>query len=449
MITSNKNFKYLCFEGSGGYIFSHIGGLMGLNDPEVKAVVDYFTEEGKVNKDRIQGISGTAETSIIAAMLACGASVENIYDRLVSGDLIFSSLREFYGREKQYRYIHSLGGNSGYIREPRILEEIKNISISDYYKSNDLVEGMVVSITDWLIQEGVERFSRSISEHLPTLIRAEDLVRDIGFYSGIMLRENLDNILGQALPRLQEDNYIMSEYTDGYILESLYGFGNVTFERQYSLNKIELIIIGTDFKNGRALYFSRHTTPHLPIADAVLASMAIPLYIKPLVADIKRDPLVNVDEKGNLIQVIFDRLSVKERELLKQKVFAGCLINNYPAKAFSFLNKPTGTSTDALTAMEEAEKGLIPEGVWGFRTLKPYYLETKNFQDFFTNTLFTLLLESTSSQFTSDKEREKRSFLLNTDALELTNYEVGDRRNAIDKQIQVCREQVKSYLLGR
>lgn len=74
------------------------------------------------------------------------------------------------------------------------------------------------------------------------------------------------------------------------------GNGRMTFEQLGALAdaspvRHELVVVATCLNRQESIFFSRYTFPEMAIADAVRASMAIPLYFEPLIIDEKGKPV--------------------------------------------------------------------------------------------------------------------------------------------------------------
>lgn len=75
------------------------------------------------------------------------------------------------------------------------------------------------------------------------------------------------------------------EKSIGKTLEEITGSRDITFKEIYEKYGKELIITATNVDKARTIYFHHHSYPDLPVRIAVRASMAIPLYFKPVKLD--------------------------------------------------------------------------------------------------------------------------------------------------------------------
>ncbi len=85
-----------------------------------------------------------------------------------------------------------------------------------------------------------------------------DIIADLGIFSGCAAREFIDRLL------VQKTNQ-----------------ANVTFRQHYELFRIKLVLAGANLERGTSEYFSKDTTPNMPVADAVRISMGLPFIFKP------------------------------------------------------------------------------------------------------------------------------------------------------------------------
>ena len=56
---------------------------------------------------------------------------------------------------------------------------------------------------------------------------------------------------------------------------------DITFKDLYRITNKKLIIVATNLNKRKTVFFNYKDTPNIPVIDAVLASLSIPIVFKP------------------------------------------------------------------------------------------------------------------------------------------------------------------------
>ncbi|MHA1397708.1 MAG: patatin-like phospholipase family protein, partial [Candidatus Heimdallarchaeaceae archaeon] len=108
---SKEDVKFLVFEGGGGKGVAYIGALEVMKE---LGILSYYDKEKdnktytRLNSDKIKGVAGTSVGSIIALLLACGYTPEEMKEMLmmkvginILDTLEFGKLPTIYTKEYQ------------------------------------------------------------------------------------------------------------------------------------------------------------------------------------------------------------------------------------------------------------------------------------------------------------------------------------------------------------
>lgn len=247
---------YVAFEGGGARGIAHVGFLRALEFPTVLPDGTSPQTNGDPSNDRpegrfeILGAAGTSAGAIVAALTVAGYTSEELFSK--DGK---SSILKKIGARK----MTDLFGYSGW----------KGVRLfRDYVSNVDSLLSLVIAVIFLFLVIGETLVPHP--SHLWVLSIAVVLLVSIfyparRFLSGLCLTGPVRAAVNTALAlklELDPDR-------------------DVTFEKLFEKSEKPLRIVATNLDTRSLVLFSEERTPHVAVADAVAASIAIPFIFKP------------------------------------------------------------------------------------------------------------------------------------------------------------------------
>jgi NTE family protein len=241
-----KREVFLALEGGGAKGLAHISALKAIE------TLDQELESSVGGGLQIVGVAGTSAGAIVAALVAAGYTADQLLDPENRSHLL-TQLRH----QRCTDAIDLLGRT-----------EWRKIAMFRWVISHSRWLGvgllLLLAATDHLLHHLVATPWAEIGLIVSGVVLFAILYRaSLGVASLHSVREGIDQALKQAFNREEGDDRVR-----------FHDFGANT--RHPSLK-----IVATDITHGRMFLFSPETTPCIPVADAVAASICIPLVFRP------------------------------------------------------------------------------------------------------------------------------------------------------------------------
>lgn len=238
---------FIAFEGGGAKGLAHVGALHAL-----ERVSENLSSEGK--EMHVVGVAGTSAGAIVAALYAAGFSAADLVDPANKKHLL--NRKEVEGLECERTT--DLVGRKNW----RSIANLRLVSKFGSWVAAALVIGIAAAIgfgvkgqsplwagvTAFVLTYWVFRYLYKVSLGLA----------DVGH-----VRKSMDHVLKARIKGADSEERV--RFRD---------FGGST-------GRPSLKIVATDITNRRMVLFSPETTPCMPVAEAVAASICIPLVFKP------------------------------------------------------------------------------------------------------------------------------------------------------------------------
>jgi len=247
--------QYLALEGGGGKGFAFIGAIQKL---EQMGIIRF--RNGKLDSNRLKGISGASAGAISAVFLALGHNASSITS--IMNSINFNS---FFDLPRYRRKIPGIGGcRTG--SEGRFLQVVVT-TIRAMVSSFPLIGSRAAGYVAQKFREYISSPRRTVNVNSGPLqkllaywpLYLRNLIEDFGIFSGCAARDFFDRKIG----------------------EKFNGRRNVTFRQLYEHTGVNLVLTTVNVESGNSEYLSHETTPNLPVADAIRMSMSLPYIYKP------------------------------------------------------------------------------------------------------------------------------------------------------------------------
>lgn len=247
---------FAVFEGGGAKGIALIGALRALEDGEAD----------------IQGVAGTSAGAIMAVLSAAGFAAADLFDHKNQKTLFgnqafpFRKVTDVLGANAwwQLRCIRAIGA---------FLAQIKSIGLG-------LIGlALVLVALAWCTQASAWAVLIGALASIGLLALLAVGLACLGLVSLQQLRKNLNIILLWKCSQ-QQKNLPANERNSA--LEALIQEGNseITFAQAKALGWKPIKIVASNITQGRIEVFSEATTPHVSLADAVAASICIPILFR-------------------------------------------------------------------------------------------------------------------------------------------------------------------------
>lgn len=408
-IETPSDVEYLVFAGGGARAVAHVGALGALADlgylkrvsapsnSQYQTHVDYYLDPTKT-----EGVAGSSTGGFVAALLALGVGVRTIYNIIVPGGEPDRSdlLPRVLAPEKlETRHRPTFGGiETETLDDPHAdfwTESAPGGLLGEATNLRDRVKTEGLNAMGVAVGELLETANESLDLGVPPLLverlftderltaYARNVLVDYGAFSGRKLRRFVgdpDSPLyeigrdarppEEAARKTNEQKLLPpnrnSDGTPPAIAVS--DLGNLTFRqferlvegthRQGHGFRTSLALTGTNVSTQESQVFSAAETPDVPVADAVRATMAFPLLLKPTFVE-------DGDHEGLWVD--------------------GSVTNAYPLHAFD-------------------DGGELPESVLGFQLGLPADRTIDSFVDLVRGVLGRFLEVSTTGQIRNSRD---------------------------------------------
>ena len=335
---SIEEVKYLAFGGGGGKGVAYIGALEVM---EELGIISYYNKEKdsktyrRINNDKIKGVAGTSVGSVVALLVACGYTPEEMQEMLMTkiginilDSVEFGKMPTIYTEEYQ----------DIVFQDPRFKDTEKFMKASwlEYLKSDDKRLGNLLEVPSNRFQRGGLQFLSLILKgflsHEVKKSYSKDLQNKDTYFNikELVKSETISPALNKILKEpIHSFNSLKYEYGlflgktardmfDSWI-EQKSGLQNCTFKMFQKEFNIDLVIPAVSVNSKEIFYFRNNKTwKDLCVADAVRMSINIPFLFKPV--------LMKKTKKGIS--------SVTNEIHLANFMIYGGAINNLPIHAF-------------------------------------------------------------------------------------------------------------------
>ncbi|MHA1222898.1 MAG: patatin-like phospholipase family protein [Candidatus Heimdallarchaeaceae archaeon] len=394
---SKEDVKFLVFEGGGGKGVAYIGALEVMKE---LGILSYYDKEKdnktytRLNSDKIKGVAGTSVGSIIALLLACGYTPEEMKEMLmmkvginILDTLEFGKLPTIYTKEYQ----------DTVIQDPRFKDVKKFMKASwiEYLKSDDKKLSDLLEIPTKRFQRGGLQFlslilkgflSYETKKSLSKSSQGDNSLFDV---KEIVRSETVNPALKKILNEpIHSFNSLKYEYglflgktaRDMFDLwiEQKSGIKNCTFKVFSKEFNIDLVVTAVSANSKEVFYFRNNRKwKDLCVADAIRMSINIPFLFKPVLMKKTKKGINSVTNEIHLANFMID----------------GGAINNLPIHVF---NKKTSSK--------------LNPSVIGL-TLVPYKkakkTEVNSLSQYIADISYILLNNATNLQIQRQEDREQ------------------------------------------
>lgn len=289
---------HLALEGGGGKGFAFLGAIKALE--ELKILEHRKDDQGRLRlAGRIQGFAGASAGAITSLLLSCGldaAAIEQWMTKEVEfakffdpasprqdfqGNPIMETPAEAKGRAEWKRKLKwAIRPMLAAMADmPKVIDDAAHAEPGYVEKKgrkpwDDDSTLTKVATAGFEVVEGIGP--------LPVTVMAKDLDarlawldRDMGIFSGAFAWSTFDQLLRKQCRG--------ADASSG---------GPVTFSEHHDAFRVALSLTGSNLYTGKTVYFNVKTTPDLPVATAVRASMSLPIIFKPVFIA-SQDPEIN------------------------------------------------------------------------------------------------------------------------------------------------------------
>lgn len=270
---------FVVFQGGGAKGIAHIGGVKALEKANVA----------------IRGVAGTSAGAIVASLVAAGYSADEIFATDGSGNHLLMRINaelqdatKLFGVEGWSR-LAWLNNAIAWAKKGVTLRRVTRLAWRRWHR--ELIEaGACVFATIALVWEHHPSALAWVLFMMTWMglvfggIRAWRLFRVAkGLSSGLAKTECVRDVINQALiQKLREPRpnarHVRPEVSEEQWAEM--GQRGITFEQFERLSDRSLCVVATDITSKDVQPFSVHMTPNVPVADAVCASIGLPLIFE-------------------------------------------------------------------------------------------------------------------------------------------------------------------------
>jgi NTE family protein len=335
---SKEEVQYLAFEGGGGKGVAYIGALEVMKE---LGIISYYNKEKdskiyrRINTDKIKGVAGTSVGSVVALLVACGYTPEEMQEMLMTkiginilDTVEFGKMPTIYTEEYQ----------DIVIQDPRFedIEKFMKSSWLEYIKSDDKKLSNLLEIPVNRFQSGGLKFFSLILKGFLSYESKKTYSKDSSSENNIFNIKELvhSETVSPALKKVLADpihsfNSLKYEYGlflgktardmfDSWI-EQKSGIQNCTFKMFQKEFNIDLVIPAVSVNSKEVFYFRNNRKwKDLCVADAVRMSINIPFLFKPVLMKKTKKGISSVTDEIHLANFMID----------------GGAINNLPIHAF-------------------------------------------------------------------------------------------------------------------
>lgn len=261
---TDKQVKYLAFEGGGGKGAAYLGALGALgpeNIGRLNWVPQKVTKRRVLDASKIKGVSGASAGAITALLVSCGYTINEI-----EGFVIASGRKGvFYDAATP-------------LMVP-IIELTRQLARRDSCSPTQIFEhGLTAAIVSALAEVGG---LRDMLEEKAQGKQPLEMIASKDDFAGYLFNLFEDNgLMSGCKARATFDELIAFKTRNKRTGERIYG---ATFEQHYEYHEVKLVVSGTNIETGETRLFSVDETPEFRVADAVRISMSFPFVFKPVV----------------------------------------------------------------------------------------------------------------------------------------------------------------------
>nr|MBV6630268.1 patatin-like phospholipase family protein [Oceanococcus sp. HetDA_MAG_MS8] len=247
---------FAVFEGGGAKGIAHIGALRALEDGEAD----------------IQGVAGTSAGAIMAVLSAAGFEAAELFDHENKTTL-------FGNPDFPFRKVTDVLGANAWL-QLRVLRATGAIWAQAMRGGLGFIGlALAVIALAWCTQAPAWAVLVGLFASIGLLALFVVGLACLGMVSLQQLRKNLNLILRWKCSQ-QQQNLPANEKNPA--LEALIqeGSSEITFAQAKALGWKPIKIVASNITQGRIEVFSEATTPHVSLADAVAASICIPILFR-------------------------------------------------------------------------------------------------------------------------------------------------------------------------
>ncbi|MCL1531433.1 patatin-like phospholipase family protein [Xanthomonas nasturtii] len=272
---------YVSFQGGGAKGVAHLGGL--------KALEDWIHEKslGGIPHE-ISAVAGTSAGAIVAALVAVGYRADDIFSCKInsSGQKTGSHILEEVcdGRYKSPTSLFTERGWGNIKRIRAVLKELTDkFSLIKFIAAEFYINLIALSVSFVVLGFEWSAWVPVILLALPIFFFAILAIRFLKIKKGLASLDVIRDVINDAILKALEGRPV--EHPDG-----------VTFEDLRKCGCRSLKIVSTNVSTRDVEVFSYWTTANVSVADAVCASICLPIIFSPYEINIeKRGPQRFVD----------------------------------------------------------------------------------------------------------------------------------------------------------
>ena len=268
---------FAIFEGGGGKGLAHVGALSCALDNGIK----------------LRGVAGASAGAIVSSLVACGYQPSELFNPAFDdAEAIYST---------SLKAILGLDDEAMWRRFEAAVAAAKDLAPKKSEKTS-------MPRMAWRIW----RFSRNHKEIVSAL------TKDFGVFDTAALERLLNTMLVKGLLKSDLEKARATGFTDEP--------GQATRPVLFKDVPLPLKIVATDIDQKRLIVFSQERTPEIPVAEAVAASVSLPIVFRP-----KRVRYPNEDGSETVLRAI-----------------DGGLLSNFPAWLFDSEREQVGPHVPTL-----------------------------------------------------------------------------------------------------
>jgi NTE family protein len=240
----------LTFQGGGAKGIVHVGALKAVEEMELE----------------VRGVAGTSAGAMVAALVAAGYSSREMIDAETQKNIVTEL-----GAEFGCRKVTDFFGSRGWI----FVSWLKNTSTLAYWGPTLVLVGLV------LLAVFADYHPYGALFVIATCVGLA-VIAALYLFNGITTVDRVRSFVDYAIAR---------KVSDGE------GTKDITFRDLHAAGKLPLKIVATNISDERAEVFSYERTPDVAIADAVAASICLPIVFKPWRFECKRGTGIGAESK--------------------------------------------------------------------------------------------------------------------------------------------------------
>jgi predicted acylesterase/phospholipase RssA len=429
-LRSEKDVRFLSFQGGGGLGFAYLGAIEALEALRVLP-----TGRGR----QIGGVSGASAGAITAMLIALGCTSKELRE-------IFSNRQQFTDffdapsngvcrglTPQDYAANLRLASHDPLVPQTYVtaLKDLYAVIVALRTARDDVVKlaapssrfGSIIPavLLTFLLgygPTGAERAKMAAESGLPFLAKVLEkpenylfnLTNDRGLFPGFPVRKFLGQVMRRFISRIPNWSGIAGVRDPALI----------NFEAFKQLTGVDLVVSATNISQRRSLLFSAANTPEFPVAEAVGMSSCYPVVFKP----------------------VFVRAPQNDRVLgpLRGLWLDGGILNNFPIHAF---DRPDTKASGSIKLNQNVLGFMLSEGD---RDSRNDYVdpdgETSPLASLTGGLLATILVHGNKGQLRSYDEEQQTIPLF---TFNLSLFDFSPSANVSDKPLKAARTSVLQY----